>query len=410
MKNTKRALGISVLALLLCLSMFVGTTFAWFTDSVTVAGNKIQAGTLDIELWQIEPQASYANEREWEWTNITNSTEPIINYTNWEPGYVQAINLRIVNVGSLAAKIKVNLVATSELTALADVIDVYMSYGPFVKTGRENWIKENQKIGTLREVLEQGIGLNIPANAEDVIRPQEVAGVRDGQSECYACFALKMREEAGNEYQGMALGTFDVRVLAAQATYEEDSFDDQYDKDATYAIKAYKEFVEGDHTIDLSVADYVVADDDIKATLAVVKVNDSATATLKGNGTIRINVDDTSTASAIAVWARNGGQIVIEDGTYVMERVEGNYMDIELIYVSGANSSIIIKGGTFKSDNPRLTLNIHQSSNGTITVMGGTYWEFNPENAEDAGVIIPEGYKVVSEVKADGTWYTVVAE
>ena len=34
-KSTKRALLTSALALLVCVSMLVGSTFAWFTDHVT---------------------------------------------------------------------------------------------------------------------------------------------------------------------------------------------------------------------------------------------------------------------------------------------------------------------------------------------------------------------------------------
>ena len=49
-KTTKRALLSSVMAIVLCLAMLIGTTFAWFTDSASTAVNKIQAGTLDIEL------------------------------------------------------------------------------------------------------------------------------------------------------------------------------------------------------------------------------------------------------------------------------------------------------------------------------------------------------------------------
>ncbi len=40
----------SVLALMLCLSMLVGTTFAWFTDSVKSGVNKIVAVILEVEL------------------------------------------------------------------------------------------------------------------------------------------------------------------------------------------------------------------------------------------------------------------------------------------------------------------------------------------------------------------------
>ena len=47
----KRSLTVSVISLILCVSMLLGTTFAWFTDSVTSAGNIIQSGTLDIEMF-----------------------------------------------------------------------------------------------------------------------------------------------------------------------------------------------------------------------------------------------------------------------------------------------------------------------------------------------------------------------
>ena len=49
-KATKRALLLSVMAMLVCVAMLVGTTFAWFTDSASTAVNKIQAGTLEIAL------------------------------------------------------------------------------------------------------------------------------------------------------------------------------------------------------------------------------------------------------------------------------------------------------------------------------------------------------------------------
>ena len=49
-KTTKRALLSSVIAMLLCVTMLIGTTFAWFTDSASTAVNKIQAGKLDVAL------------------------------------------------------------------------------------------------------------------------------------------------------------------------------------------------------------------------------------------------------------------------------------------------------------------------------------------------------------------------
>ena len=49
-RSTKSALFTSVVAILLCCTMLLGTTFAWFTDTATSSGNRIQAGTLDVDL------------------------------------------------------------------------------------------------------------------------------------------------------------------------------------------------------------------------------------------------------------------------------------------------------------------------------------------------------------------------
>ena len=40
----------SLLSLLLCVTMLLGTTYAWFTDSVVTTGNVITTGNLDIDV------------------------------------------------------------------------------------------------------------------------------------------------------------------------------------------------------------------------------------------------------------------------------------------------------------------------------------------------------------------------
>ena len=47
---TKSALLASILAMVLCVTMLVGTTFAWFTDTASAKVNKIQSGKLDVVL------------------------------------------------------------------------------------------------------------------------------------------------------------------------------------------------------------------------------------------------------------------------------------------------------------------------------------------------------------------------
>ena len=97
MNNSKKSLLMSSISLLLCISMFIGSTFAWFTDSASSAGNKIQSGILklDVELLDKETQ---------EWHSIKDTQEPLFNYDKWEPGYTVENILKIENEGNLALK------------------------------------------------------------------------------------------------------------------------------------------------------------------------------------------------------------------------------------------------------------------------------------------------------------------
>ena len=47
---TKKALFISTCALLFSMLMMAGSTFAWFTDSVSTGSNKITTGSLEVKL------------------------------------------------------------------------------------------------------------------------------------------------------------------------------------------------------------------------------------------------------------------------------------------------------------------------------------------------------------------------
>ncbi len=68
-KSTKRALLGSVMAMVLCLAMLVGATFAWFTDTASTGVNKIQAGNLDVVLEMKNAAASGSAPRARRWTS-----------------------------------------------------------------------------------------------------------------------------------------------------------------------------------------------------------------------------------------------------------------------------------------------------------------------------------------------------
>lgn len=218
--STKKALVASMLSLVLCFSMLIGTTFAWFTDSVTSANNIIKSGNLDIEMYWAEGTEDPTNAS---WTDA--STGAIFNYDKWEPGYVEVRHIKIANEGSLALKYKVNIIANGEVSDLANVIDVYY-VDPAIQVADRLALANAPKIGTLSEVL-AGLGQSGNGTLE--------AGKADTIT-----IALKMQESAGNEYQNKSIGTsFSIQLLATQDTVESDDFDDQYDADAEFAKISY---------------------------------------------------------------------------------------------------------------------------------------------------------------------------
>jgi predicted ribosomally synthesized peptide with SipW-like signal peptide len=231
-KSTKKALLSSILALMLCLTMLIGTTFAWFTDSVTSASNIIKSGNLDVGLEQKDmSEATYKDAED----------GAIFDYQLWEPGYTQVKNIKISNKGSLAFKYQLNIYssvkpATGEAN-LADVIDVYAFEGERTDITRADLTDAN-KIGNLSSFMD---GADPDGAAYGVILPREEVGSKDHadydapKGEVVMTIALKMQESAGNEYQNLSVGDgFTVQVLATQFTWENDSFNEKYDEGAKY--------------------------------------------------------------------------------------------------------------------------------------------------------------------------------
>lgn len=230
-KSTKRALVMSVLSLVLCVSMFVGTTFAWFTDEVVSSNNIIKSGSLDVEmLWSDTVDGTYKD--------AADTASPIFNYQYWEPGYTEIKYIKIQNVGDLAFKFQLNILPTVKPAAgefnLADVIDVYMFDAN--ATVNRDVIAAATPVGTLSELMADAdgaaYGYLLPAAGSD-----RYNGIEAPRGELTYCIALKMQESAGNDYQNLTVGDgFAVQLLATQYTWEEDSFGDDYDEDADYDI------------------------------------------------------------------------------------------------------------------------------------------------------------------------------
>ena len=145
-KGTKHALLLSLLALVMCISMLIGSTYAWFTDSVTSANNKIQSGTLKLDLELLDKEDG--------WASIKESKAPIFDYDLWEPGYTDVKVLKVENEGSLALKWYAKFISADDLSILADVIDVYVCPSATELTyPADRNLDGYTKVGTVRDFV-----------------------------------------------------------------------------------------------------------------------------------------------------------------------------------------------------------------------------------------------------------------
>ena len=200
-KSTKRALLGSVMAMVLCLAMLVGATFAWFTDTASTGVNKIQAGNLDIEIQDETGKA--IDTLAWATKDGTAFAEdgktPL-----WEPGCTYTLTpFQIVNKGNLALKYKIVVTGLEGDTGLLKVIK--FTY----KTGEETF-----------DMNTEG---HLTAN---------------GGASKVITVSAHMDEAAGNEYMNKTLEGVKFTVYATQDTVESDSFGNTYDEDAEYPIVA----------------------------------------------------------------------------------------------------------------------------------------------------------------------------
>ena len=201
-KSTKRALITSALAILMCAAMLIGTTFAWFTDTASTGVNKIQAGNLDIEL-----QMKDNNGR---WVNAEGKILPFLvegkipaegTQILWEPGCTYTLpELRIVNNGNLALKYKVVVSGFQGSAKLNNVIDWTMKLD----------------------------------GADFIMGSEHSLAAKNNDTVDFDIFTISgtMDKNAGNEYQNESIDGISINVYATQDTVENDSFDNQYDKDA----------------------------------------------------------------------------------------------------------------------------------------------------------------------------------
>ena len=353
--NTKRALFLSVLSLFCCVAVFIGSTFAWFTDSATANVSSITSGKLDVQL--IDDNGNEIDENATlNWIK-KEGTDAVL----WEPGCTYELPaVRVKNNGNLALKYKIVINGLVGSAKLLEAID-------FSYTDKD--------------------GNPVELSAESFLAPQAVSDE--------IVIRGTMKQSAGNEYMNLSLTGISISVVATQASHEFDSSSNDYDANAQYSDPIVADG--GEMTIDLDKAP-IYADGDWGA----IQSTGGATVTVNGKGTV--TAVESKDRYAMAVYAYNG-KVIINDG-YFTQDISGTDTQYDLIYADGTGV-IEINGGTFKSVTPKWTLNIKDNSQAKIIVKGGSFYKYDPSNSlseNPAANFVADGYTVVK----NGDWYTVV--
>ncbi len=439
-KATKKALFMSMLSLLLCFTMLMGATFAWFTDTVTSKNNRIVAGNLKVDLVMDKPDADGNYDGNYE--SIKNGNGDIFseetgNGINWEPGKTEIVYLGVKNLGSLALKYNIILniidegligsleyaiIAGAKAAHLANINDWEAVKGAAIATGDTKAtgdLPKGQVVAAENGVLDEIIKANNPLTIADADREVQ-----------YFALAVHMKEEATNEYQNKGV-QIDVTVVATQVEAEEDSFDNTYDAEAdfeTASVEDLENAIAEGGTIKL-VNDMIIADGEtleIPAGTAVVIDLNGKTITgsnAKGSGaTITNNGTLTIKGGELSSTATNGDAVISNSGTLTLEDVTINGAPIddsgypayavvstgELTINDGTNitsdrgainiegGNAVINGGSFvvtdvASSERTSAITLHTvKAEGDVTINGGTF-ENSYTGASGSSVICPWG-------------------
>ncbi len=216
-KSTKRALLTSALAILMCVAMLIGTTFAWFTDTASTGVNKIVSGNLKVDIIGANIDSHI------EKLYFTKATGAEGENLLWEPGcrYLTE-GFRIANKGNLALKWKAEINKDNIVDGKA---------APTAKDGK-----------SLLDVIDFYVVTKAADGTETAVAIENFTGklaANVGKSETYYIKGV-MQTTAGNDYQDLTLDGITITVYATQDTVESDSYDNQYDKYAQYGERTVK--------------------------------------------------------------------------------------------------------------------------------------------------------------------------
>lgn len=251
----------SLLCLVLCVTMFFGTTFAWFTAEVENKGNEIYIGTLAVEM-EKKVADGWKSLTETD-ANGNNTTLLFDKNIRWEPGYTTLETVKIVNKGDLSFRYGLTFTDglingaenKAQLKAVAQNFEVYVHAGDYAEgeatpnsfaelKESNGWVpvRLGNEVATLADILERELPV-LSGNMEQVVKTyapenQPTAPSLDDSNPSFDTFiiALHMKEDAQakvGDYDIMGQRiSLNVKLTAHQRTHEQDGFGSAYDLQA----------------------------------------------------------------------------------------------------------------------------------------------------------------------------------
>ena len=343
----------------MCVSMLVGTTFAWFTDTASTGVNKIQAGTLDVQL--LDEQGNTLEGQTLSWKKAAgHENEAVL----WEPGCTYELQpIVIKNAGNLALKYKIVISGIQGDAALNNAIE---------------WTITNTSTVTALDADHA-----LAAGASDTLT---IKG--------------HMREDAGNEYQRLSIDGIGITVVATQYTYESDSNNNQYDVNAEYPVISNADFADAienadaGSVVDLASGTFQLPSNSIPAGVTITGAG-------KENSVLQVNKSSiTSNDVTIKNIAIQGSGA---SGTSGSLNISGNNTTIENVNYKGQAGKIAIAVSTGDSNSGTVI----KDTKITNAFRGIQFWRLSGNSVIDNCVLDISGYTFNIDAVAPNSTLTV---
>lgn len=313
---------VSLLSLILCVGMFMGTSFAWFTSDVTSADNQIYVGSLDLTL---EHKTGVDA-----WTKVEGGHKILNPDIFWEPGYTAIEWLKLTNTGDLSFHYRLKMASIDPNNVLGEIGQYFVVYaceGTYNKPASFEELQADASwkyVGTLTDVM---YGKSILAGKMD----------KSGAPSTEFGFAIHLNENADASIMKKTLAGITVKLEAWQMGQESDAFGNDYDRMVSTAEELTAAFAEGGKII-------LRNDITIPAEVGTVILPEGKAVTLNLNG-YTLSREESQTGRMLQM-SSNSSLTINAEGSLV------SLTGLGLVeFVAGVkNASVTLNGGTYDGD------------------------------------------------------------